>query len=153
MSRQAETSLMGSEVAAIEPTLSQLNPVVKYLVHIIAARSTVGKEYYTTSRSLTKLLPHCSNFQATDERDQIFGLLGIAVDASDFIPDYNLSVQDVYVDITKHIIKRTKSLAILQMAGIGMTKRRPDLPSWAPDFAFLHHGPSVSSYTQMFLSV
>lgn len=140
MSYQLENNSGGPELATIAPALRQLNPVKRYFVKLISTRSTEVKGGISRSRSLTALLRTCTDFQATDERDKIFGLLSIVTHGSDFIPDYSLSVRDVYVNVTKHIITSTKSLEILETAGIGMIKRRPDLPSWVPDFAFLGYG-------------
>lgn len=131
------------ELDAISSSVREGNPVIKYLAKYLIPRSATYKELTVRSRSLTALLRSCTEFQATDERDQIYGLLGIAVDGSDFIPDYSQPVLDVYANVTKHIITNTKSLEILQSAGTGMIKRRAGLPSWVPDFAFLTYGPAA----------
>lgn len=93
-------------------------------------------------------------FEATDPRDRIYGLLGLAVDAKDLgiIPDYSecADAARVYSTATRAILQKPSPhvedeylLDILSL--VRFPKRGADalvnaLPSWAPDF--VHIRPS-----------
>lgn len=79
----------------------------------------------------------CCQLDATNARDQLFALLGIASDASDPVldPDYHASVQDAFTRSTRHLITRDGSLQILHAAGTGFPRYLADLPSWVPDWS------------------
>lgn len=142
---QFEKGLESKEMAATLPRLREMNHLLLYAVRFFAARSSAKRTLELRSRSLTSLLNTCAHFGATDPRDQIYGLLNLVVESSGsgLIPDYSQSVEEVYCNVTKHIISTTKSLEVLQRAGTGMVKRREGLPSWVPDFAKLIHGPKA----------
>jgi hypothetical protein len=51
---------------------------------------------------------HSIKFQASDQRDKIYGLLGLAAETRNtaelpeaLVPDYNLTVQDAYQKATR----------------------------------------------------
>jgi hypothetical protein len=74
------------------------------------------------------------SYQATDPRDKVFALLGLATDADDptLHPDYNLSVEDVYRKTAIFLLRQDRSIAILSNSGIGNWRKHKDLPSWVP---------------------
>ncbi|RFN49786.1 heterokaryon incompatibility protein [Fusarium flagelliforme] len=91
-----------------------------------------------------------TKFHATDQRDKIFGLLGIAAECADpaktpdaLRPDYSTSLVQTYLKIARFLLKNGSSLAILTRAhgatGCLMRKQRvhnfEDLPSWTPDWS------------------
>lgn len=93
-------------------------------------------------------------FRASDQRDKVYGLLGLASEKydpenlpDDLNPDYSLSVPEVYRRITLRFLERSGSLAILTRAhgaSGNFTRRRrrnhyPHMPSWVvncSDLAF-----------------
>ncbi|KAI9878947.1 MAG: hypothetical protein M1830_010065 [Pleopsidium flavum] len=77
----------------------------------------------------------CSDFNCTDPRDKIFGLLGLTTDAGDpmLAPDYSLSVQEVYGKVTRFLMTRDKSLAVL--GDVKEPKSLQGLPTWTPDWS------------------
>ena len=102
------------------------------------------------------LLDVLSRFRATystDPRDKIYGLLGLATDNLDIIPDYNKSPQDVYIDVVRAQINATQDLDIITQSlwPLGHTpstssnaayiySQQPsylveNLPSWLPNFS------------------
>ncbi|RBR23688.1 uncharacterized protein FIESC28_03484 [Fusarium coffeatum] len=91
-----------------------------------------------------------TKFHATDQRDKIFGLLGIAAECADpaktleaLRPDYSTDLAQTYLKIAQFLLKNGSSLAVLTRAhgatGCLMRKQRvhnfEDLPSWAPDWS------------------
>ncbi|OCK76758.1 hypothetical protein K432DRAFT_445801 [Lepidopterella palustris CBS 459.81] len=83
---------------------------------------------------LTLLLRH-RQASATDQRDKIFALLGLACDSDVVEVDYRKSVEEVYREFTVNILNDGQDLDILGAAhlhvGDGLTK----LPSWTPDWS------------------
>lgn len=143
-----EDYLENPKTHASAPLLQDLNPILRYIAMKYVIRSNRMKKLSASSRGLITLLKSCAHFGATDPRDQVYGLLGIAGDSGEpyFLPDYSQSVRDVYINVTRHIITKTMSLEVLQSAGVGMVERRVDLPSWVPDFASLSYGPTTQDY-------
>ncbi|KAG0649579.1 Heterokaryon incompatibility [Hyphodiscus hymeniophilus] len=97
---------------------------------------------------LSLLLTKCADFNATDPRDKIYSMLGLASDDSPrFIrPDYNKDTRTVYTEAAHYVLGTKHPLALLGYAGIGDrgtsrgTSSSPaspavlDLPSWVPDW-------------------
>lgn len=100
-------------------------------------------------------------FHASDQRDKIYGLLGLAAECQDdsaipdeLMPDYSIDLTGLYCKIARYLLRRTGSLALLTRArGSGTTstvrQRRMDLdlPSWCPDwsdFKAFNEGISIS---------
>ncbi|KAJ4017913.1 hypothetical protein NW752_001821 [Fusarium irregulare] len=91
-----------------------------------------------------------TKFHATDQRDKIFGLLGIAAECADpsktpeaLRPDYSAELTQTYLKIARFLLKNGSSLAVLTRAhgatGCLLRKQRvhnfEDLPSWTPDWS------------------
>ncbi|KAF4633974.1 hypothetical protein G7Y89_g4138 [Cudoniella acicularis] len=74
--------------------------------------------------------------EATDSRDKVFALLGIASDTGpdSLIPDYSLLQGQVYGMIVKDLIKRANNLDILALCSGPGVRRVEGLPTWAPDW-------------------
>lgn len=89
--------------------------------------------------------------EATDARDKVFGLMGLAEDAGEreLDPDYGLATVDVYTNSTRHLMLRDQSLELLSMAGAGSPRTTPGLPSWVPDWAKIESG-EVFGYVPAF---
>lgn len=109
-------------------------------------RSKIKGRKVKLKRSLLFLLHRFGHFEATNPRDKIYGLLGLAggvVTAGDkvplIIPDYSKSVVAVYSEFAKFMVLETRSLDIL-LFGAGV-KRLPGLPSWAPDWTYTAYRP------------
>lgn len=99
-----------------------------------------------TDRSLTLLLSSMRRFKATDPRDKIYSLLGLLRDKKDpeshgkvdnnvVGPDYFSSVDTIFRQVTKSLIKHDSSLALLSTVEDASLRVRLDLPSWVPDYA------------------
>lgn len=85
-------------------------------------------------------LIYCLRFKATDPRDKLFALLGLATDADDPVlrPNYRASVREVFTASSRYMMTTNKSLRILHIAGIGWSRQILDLPSWVPDWSAPH---------------
>ncbi|TVY83343.1 Heterokaryon incompatibility protein 6 OR allele [Lachnellula suecica] len=71
---------------------------------------------------------------ATDPRDLVYALLGLSTahNDPDFILDYSRSLEDVYTDVVKYILKSSGCLNIICY---GLNNGFPDpRPSWVPDW-------------------
>ncbi|KIL85181.1 het domain-containing protein [Fusarium avenaceum] len=88
-------------------------------------------------------------FHASDQRDKIYGLLGLAAECEDpsavpdeLKPDYNTDVSIIYQRTARFLLRRNGSLAMLTRArcldGTKTRKNRQyafNLPSWCPDWS------------------
>jgi hypothetical protein len=91
--------------------------------------------------SLLRLLWNERAAQATDNRDKVFALLGLASDINpqslDIIsPDYTIKTTEVYIKTAQWIASKTENLDFLGMAGILPRPNQYLLPSWVPDWSF-----------------
>jgi hypothetical protein len=87
--------------------------------------------------SYEQLLLWAQYYNATDPRDKLFALLGMAPDVEDeaFDPDYMESPESVYTRMTAKIFTKNRSLALLCAAGIGLERNLNSLPTWVPDYS------------------
>jgi hypothetical protein len=82
---------------------------------------------------MLQLFRHC---QATDPRNKVFALIGLAevFCGESFDIDYNVPVNQDYQNLTQHIIEKSQNLEILACAW-SLGPRRPDLPTWVADWS------------------
>ncbi|CAJ2510846.1 Uu.00g064710.m01.CDS01 [Anthostomella pinea] len=76
--------------------------------------------------------------EATNPRDKIYGLLGLASDAMGIIPDYSKSVGEVYTGFFQAYVNTTQDLDLLCQSPWhfgSMMAPKKGMPSWCPDFA------------------
>ncbi|TGO46901.1 hypothetical protein BCON_0302g00080 [Botryotinia convoluta] len=93
-------------------------------------------------RKLTRamrLMGYISDYKASDPRDRVYSVLGLAADA--FLADpprYQDSFEKVYSDLVKSFVERHKSLDILCFVDrfhcLEHSHGQPILPSWVPDW-------------------
>lgn len=91
-----------------------------------------------------------TKYQSSDQRDKVYSLLGLAADYEgistvprDLLPDYGISVKQAYLQVSRHLIQKTGSLALLTRTrgtdGSRTRRRRQyefcDFPSWLPDWS------------------
>jgi hypothetical protein len=91
-----------------------------------------------------RMLSYAVNFEATDDRDRIFGLLGLSKFADQCRPlqaDYAKSTLEVYKDIVEVAIRNSNNLDILLFAGYSWEAQ----PSWIPQLLPADHLPPVPS--------
>ena len=103
------------------PYNSGLETSSEFLWKIPLSLTTLQQEQHSSSTNsstdATKLFNLSLGAKATDQKDRVFGILGIALISSltDIKPDYHLSLEQVYVDFTKTLIARGV-LNILRLA-------------------------------------
>ena len=76
------------------------------------------------------------NKKATDTKDYVYGMLGLVPSMTDTVPDYNKSVQQVFVELTRYMHRDRKGA----VPGVPMVPDRSltslsGLPSWVPDYS------------------
>ncbi|KLU85640.1 hypothetical protein MAPG_04662 [Magnaporthiopsis poae ATCC 64411] len=83
---------------------------------------------------MLSLLQEFGYRDATDERDKVYALMGLASASGPHAihADYAMSVKDVYKQVALFFLESTPTLAFL--TGNQTRKNRRDLPSWVPDW-------------------
>jgi hypothetical protein len=86
------------------------------------------------SPPLIHLLRSFRDFQATDPRDKVFALIGIAGDTElqGIFPDYSKPCEDVYTDLARTLIQNGY-IELLSLCEF--SKEVDGLPSWVPDWS------------------
>ena len=88
------------------------------------------------SVTLQDILQFAWSWEATDPRDKIYALLGLASDraASKIVPDYTSSVAELYKRVAIYHLQKY-GLEFLELAGDTSLRRVDGLPSWCPDWS------------------
>ena len=89
---------------------------------------------------LSLLLSATRRFQATDLRDKIIAVVGLADCRTVGMPvsrilDYDRPVAQLYREITGHLIQSQRSLTLLSSVEDFSYRRFHELPSWVPDYS------------------
>ncbi|KAI9159002.1 ankyrin and HET domain-containing protein [Paramyrothecium foliicola] len=95
--------------------------------------------YQGAQLNLLDLLNRCHPFRASDPRDKVYSVLGLASDA-DIVKikiDYTCTPEQLYVAVAARIVETDPNLEILY--GNLHTKSLA-LPSWVPDWSTWHFG-------------
>ncbi|KAM0211213.1 hypothetical protein ACHAQI_005513 [Fusarium lateritium] len=107
-----------------------------------------GTEWQRTA-DLKLLLMYTQKSQATDPRDKIYSMIGLAHTGYEIIPNYapENDLHKVLVETTRRIISFENSLEILSYLPRGSLKqnRNDILPSWVVDWTRNDHIPVVCS--------
>ena len=86
------------------------------------------------SMPLRALIPWTQTALASDPRDFIYALLGLAEDGDKIEVDYSKSIQQIFEEATRQMLLTTPlDLLNLEVAGIS-GKLEPDWPSWVPQY-------------------
>ncbi|KAG7284760.1 hypothetical protein NEMBOFW57_009371 [Staphylotrichum longicolle] len=140
------TSLFGALSGDVSERLG--DPITDKLTYSLVdqrpmPRFLAGSERATQTRErglyhLLFYLRSGMGYKATDPRDYVYALLGLAEDreALGIIPDYTQPVEDVFTDVTRRLVANgyTDSLAFALS-----TKATTGLPSWVPDWRSMSH--------------
>ncbi|KAL6896380.1 HET domain-containing protein [Trichoderma evansii] len=87
---------------------------------------------------LANLRRQIAGSRCSDERDKIYGVLGSLREierAIGIIPDYTLTVAEVYTDAARKQILHTAGLTLFNQCDLSPRPRFPELPSWVPDWS------------------
>jgi hypothetical protein len=92
---------------------------------------------------------------ATDDRDKIFSLLGLASDINlqgqdTITPDYNTATPSVYIQVARWLARKNKSLRFIGLAGALPSQGRYPLPSWVPDWSIASDIGPIDSDDMLF---
>jgi hypothetical protein len=87
-------------------------------------------------RPLLDLLQRFWLNEATDPRDKVYALLGLATDnhPNSLVPDYSLPVGTVYGMVVKDLMTRSKNLDFLSLCSSTGPRRVEGLATWAPNW-------------------
>ncbi|KAF2123036.1 heterokaryon incompatibility protein-domain-containing protein [Lophiotrema nucula] len=85
--------------------------------------------------TLLELLNQHRDCAATDPRDKVYGLLGLAGDVKTIglTPSYTSTPKEIYIDLFQRHIRATGSLDMI--CSVRFPKNIEELPSWAPDWS------------------
>lgn len=85
--------------------------------------------------TLLELLNQHRDCAATDPRDKVYGLLGLAgdVDTIGLTPSYTSTAQEIYVDLFQKHVAETGSLDMI--CAVRFPKNVENLPTWVPDWS------------------
>ena len=113
------------------------------------ARTIFWMREKVSSFDLLQVLCHCRPAQAFDERHKIYGVLGLAPDASTIVPkpNYSLSVGDVHIDMITKMTQVRNDLDWMMLAG--RFRDSMPWPSWCPNLS--KTVPAASLNTSRFL--
>jgi hypothetical protein len=108
----------------------------------------IGRSEEAKPAPLVDLLSNFQGTEASDPRDKVYAFLGASGDFSAFpskgtgnklgvqlLPNYRLSVEDVYIDTAKAIIQAYNCLNILSHVEDMSYRKLQNLPSWVPDYS------------------
>lgn len=116
---------------------------------------------YRISHELLSLVSNLRRNQATDPRDKVYALLGVANDLNTSVPqvDYTTHFRIIFANYSKWFITRYHDLSVLKLVSLHPylpvpTQTCANLPSWVPDFRSydffnnlrLHEGPKYFSH-------
>jgi hypothetical protein len=83
---------------------------------------------------ILQLLGSTRQYMATDPRDKIFALVGLARDVDPLLVDYSKSVEELIINFTRAVVAKKSPLDILSFVELSSQSSRLGLPSWAPNW-------------------
>lgn len=119
--------------------LEHSNMMIQILTHrgfrnarmLISMRKRIQSS--SPKEDLLDVLLRLQDFQATDQRDKVFALLGIVDSQSHYVqPDYTISVNECYMQAAASIVKAKRNLSIFNVPSPSEAQRDANLPSWVP---------------------
>jgi hypothetical protein len=93
--------------------------------------------------SLSSLVAAQGHRQATDPRDKVFAMVGLVDDINHslfpFCINYNLSVEEIYINLVKYTVNLSNRLDILiEVRSSQKTRSKFSLPTWCPNWDLGH---------------
>lgn len=119
-------------------------------IYLVRTRSMITrfregrtKGSHRTGQSLRVLVETHRFTKSTDPRDKVYAFLGLSdqdkpplKDPTTLIrPDYSISVQEVYLKLTRAMLLSSKNLGVLCHVQDKSTTSISGLPSWVPDYS------------------
>lgn len=127
-----------------------------YFTTVISMIDAIGDSHASQDAkgpTLLELLEKTQICSATDPRDCVFALLGIASDGAwaGVAVDYSVDCSKTYKRLAIHNMALKQSLSYLSLSGHQLQTRTPHLPSWVPDWSLnANHAPRCSLAGQGF---
>ncbi|KAI1260718.1 heterokaryon incompatibility protein-domain-containing protein [Xylariaceae sp. FL1019] len=87
-----------------------------------------------SARTLLAMLRETAHRRASDDRDKVYALFGLAADSLQLFPDYDVDVGTAYCQVARAIIHAQRGFDGL-IHDIG-SKTQPGVPTWVPDWSF-----------------
>ena len=94
---------------------------------------------------MLKLLGWSRHAAVKDDRDRLRGLMSLATDWDSVDTDSQSSVEEVYFNFARYIVRQEKFLTLLSFASLSSTTR--GLPSWVPDWTVERTTNPLASFT------
>jgi hypothetical protein len=109
----------------------------KELFSVMACKK--AREGWLPALDMLDLLDLYFRLEASDPRDQIYALIGLAKAKGVIIPDYSKPVKCVFEDFARKMIYQQRDLRIILHAGVGIPRETNlyKLPSWVPDWSYI----------------
>lgn len=109
----------------------------------VSATSNLTNEIKAQKLPFVMLLHKHRFSKSTDPRDKVYAFLGLAssrmapfrTNPTVLMPDYNMSVQEVYLQTTKVLLATYRNLSVLSHVEDASIRRTAGLPSWVPDYS------------------
>lgn len=103
----------------------------------LSMRLSIRALHLTGSIKLPRILQLASHRHATVPHDYVYGLRSLlpSKDQAALLPDYNLSIRDLYASATRLLLHREYSATLLCAAMGTSPENAHKLPSWSLDFS------------------
>lgn len=82
---------------------------------------------------IVNLLATTAMREVSDKRDRWYSILSLLPPSVGIIPDYEASVDKIFIDCTTRVIAWSKSIDILRIAGLASSGPTSMMPTWVPD--------------------
>lgn len=113
--------------------------------NLVYQLARVWRSYKSTKVWLHTLLINSLDSAATDPRDHIYALLGLASDATtrNIEVNYRMEVSDLFTSVAIQMVQREECLNVLNSCSEARPPVTPKLPSWVPDWASWSRARSI----------
>jgi hypothetical protein len=89
--------------------------------------------------SLAELLDSARWAYSTDPRDKVFALCGLSDLGLGIVPDYQATIEEVYISSAAAMMKQGRSLNLLAFCNRTAESNIKTLPTWCPDWSSKSH--------------
>lgn len=104
---------------------------------------------------LANLRRQIAGSRCSDARDRIYGVLGSLREVErgiGIVPDYTLTVAEVYTDAARKQMLHTGGLTLFSQCDLSARPRFPELPSWVPDWSTELSSSIMHAFVPLLLS-
>ncbi|KAI1462665.1 HET-domain-containing protein [Annulohypoxylon moriforme] len=102
-------------------------------------KKDIKEDNHGTGNILLRSLIRCRTYEASDDHDKVYSLIGLAGRRNDghqvLYPDYDSSVAEVYTDVAEYLLRDSDDLHVLAHAEGDNFRQVSGLPSWVPDWS------------------